>query len=396
MYLYSKNIYFPNQIKREGFLEIQNGKIMNFSKEIDSEDYEDYEEYLIIPGFIDQHIHGWGTGSFTHNRSVEGIKEMKKWLPFTGVTSFLPTSGPEPLEKLKEGINMAEEVMQNQGADGASVLGVHLEGPFVSTEKAGMMNKDYFLEPSVEKMKELVDAQNLSNTIKLMTVAPELSGAKELIQYSNQNDIQLNIGHSAATFEEISELKEYGLGGVTHMYSGMRGFHHRELGVAGTALYYDDLYCEFAKQTGWTVLPEAFDLAYRIKGPDKIIMTTDNTALSQVEYEKYHYIRQQQFIPDGDNLIIRNEDGSEEVINRRDYDNVKDIELSYIKSIQNLIRNVTPTIHDVIKMTSENSAKYLGVYDRKGSIEVGKDADLLVVDNDFNLHATYCMGKKYA
>lgn len=396
MYLYSKNIYFPNQIKREGFLEIQNGKIMNFSKEIDSEEYEDYEEYLIIPGFIDQHIHGWGTGSFTHNRSVEGIKEMKKWLPFTGVTSFLPTSGPEPLEKLKEGINMAEEVMQNQGADGASVLGVHLEGPFVSTEKAGMMNKDYFLEPSVEKMKELVDAQNLSNTIKLMTVAPELSGAKELIQYSNQNDIQLNIGHSAATFEEISELKEFGLGGVTHMYSGMRGFHHRELGVAGTALYYDDLYCEFAKQTGWTVLPEAFDLAYRIKGPDKIIMTTDNTALSQVESEKYHYIRQQKFIPDGDNLIIRNEDGSEEVINRRDYDNVKDIELSYIKSIQNLIRNVTPTIHDVIKMTSENSAKYLGVYDRKGSIEVGKDADLLVVDNDFNLHATYCMGKKYA
>lgn len=396
MYLYSKNIYFPNQIKREGFLEIQNGKITNFSKEIDSEDYEDYEEYLIIPGFIDQHIHGWGTGSFTHNRSVEGIKEMKKWLPFTGVTSFLPTSGPEPLEKLKEGINMAEEVMQNQGTDGASVLGVHLEGPFVSTEKAGMMNKDYFLEPSVEKMKELVDAQNLSNTIKLMTVAPELSGAKELIQYSNQNDIQLNIGHSAATFEEISELKEYGLGGVTHMYSGMRGFHHRELGVAGTALYYDDLYCEFAKQTGWTVLPEAFDLAYRIKGPDKIIMTTDNTALSQVESEKYHYIRQQKFIPDGDNLIIRNEDGSEEVLNRRDYGNVKDIELSYIKSIQNLIGNVTPTIHDVIKMTSENSAKYLGVYDRKGSIEVGKDADLLVVDNDFNLHATYCMGKKYA
>ena len=103
------------------------------------------------------------------------------------------------------------------------------------------------------------------------------------------------------------------------MYSGMGGFHHRELGVAGTALYYDDLYCEFAKQTGWTVLPEAFELSYRIKGPDKIIMTTDNTALSQIQAEKYHYIRKQTFIPDGDNLIVKNDDGSEEIINRRKY-----------------------------------------------------------------------------
>lgn len=178
------------------------------------------------------------------------------------------------------------------------------------------------------------------------------------------------------------------------MFSGMSSFHHRELGVAGSVLYYDDLYCEFAKQTGITVKKEAFQLAYRLKGPDRIIMTTDNAGIAQLENERYHYIRKQTFIPDGDKFIIRNDDGSEKVYNRTDYEEIKDLELSYIKSVQNLIENVNPSVFDIIKMTSENSAKYLGIYDRKGSLEIGKDADILVLSKDFDLKATYCMGRK--
>lgn len=395
MYLYSKNIYFPNQIKREGYLKIEDGIITAFEKNIGTEKYEDYSDYAIIPGFIDQHLHGWGTGSFGNDKTPHGLMEMKKHLPSVGVTSFLATSGAEPIEDLIQGIKTSCEIMKTQKNDGASLLGVHLEGPFVSAKQKGMMREEFFKEPSVELMQTFVDPQTVPNAIKLMTMAPELPGSKEVIQFCKAHGIQINIGHSHATFEEIANLKEYGLGGVTHMFSGMRGLHHRELGVAGTALYFDDLYCEFAKQTGMTVKPEAFQLAYRLKGPDRIIMTTDNTAMAQLTQERYHYIRKQTFIPDGKWFVIRNDDGTEQRYDRTDYEQVKHLELSYIESIQNLIKNVHPSVHEVIKMTSENCAKYLNVYDRKGSIEVGKDADLLIIDEDFNIHATYCMGTKY-
>lgn len=395
MYIYSKNIYCPNQIIKEGYLEINDGKIIDIKESIGDASYEDYSEYMIIPGFIDQHLHGWGTGSFGSDNSVDTLMKMKSDLPQTGVTSFLATSGAQDLEEIKEGIKNCGLVMMHQKEDGASLLGTHMEGPFVSVEQAGMMNKAAFLTPSVDIMKDCVDAQVFDNTIKLMTMAIELPNSKEVIQYCHKEGIQISIGHSAATFKEISDLKQYGVGGVTHMFSGMTGFHHRELGVAGSALFFDDLYCEFAKQTGWTVLKEAFELAYKLKGPDRIIMSTDNTALAQITKERYHYIRKQTFIPDGDYLLIRDDSGEEHRYKKDSYEEIKDLELSYIKSIQNLIANVNPKVHDIIKMTSSNCAQYLGVYDRKGSIEIGKDADLLVVDESFNIQATYCMGKKY-
>lgn len=395
MYLYSKNIYFPNQVKRAGYLKIEDGKIVDFKREIEHENYVDYTDELIIPGFIDQHLHGWATGKYTDKNTKENLRKMQETLPYAGVTSFLATSGAWDLEDLKNTIrNTCEHIDEDENI-GAEVLGIHLEGPFVNEKRAGMMNVPGFKKPSVSIMQSLLEAQTRPGLIKLMTMAPELENAKSLIKYSHENGVQLNIGHSDASFEVIKELKELGLGGVTHMFSGMRGFHHRELGVAGSALYFDDLYCEFAKQTGWTVLPEAFALAYKIKGPNRIIMTTDNTGLAQLDKERYHYIRKQTFIPDGDYFVIRNDDGTETRYNKSVYDEVKDLELSYIKSIQNLIKNVNPSVHDVIKMTSENAARYLGIDDRKGSIEIGKDADLLVVDENFNLKATYCRGKVF-
>lgn len=393
MIIYSKNIYLPNQVKKEGYLIINKGIIDDIVDSVNTNDYIDYSDYLIIPGFIDQHLHGWGTGSFVSSRDEKQLYEMKKHLPKAGVTSFLATTGAEPIDELIKGINSVGNVMNNQ-KEGSTLLGIHLEGPFVNESNKGMMNVNNFLKPSVDVMKKLVDSQNVMNSIKLMTMAIELEGASEVIKYCNKNNIQISIGHSCATFETIKKLKELGVNGVTHMFSGMSGFHHRELGVAGSALYFDDLYCEFAKQTGITVKKEAFQIAYKLKGANRIIMTTDNAGISQIEKERYHYVRKQYFIPDGDKFIIRNEDVSEKVFDRTNYDDIKDLELSYIRSIQNLKNNVNPSVHDIIKMTSENSAKYIGVFDKKGSLEKGKDADILVVDKDFNLKVTYCMGRK--
>ena len=198
---------------------------------------------------------------------AQAVLEMisQKNLPYEGVTSFLATSGAEPIDDLVEGVKNASYVVDNQKDDGATLLGVHLEGPFINKEFKGMQREECCINPDMDIMKQFMNAQSHEHIIKLMTIAPELPGALEMIKFCKANNIQLNIGHSAATFDCIKELKEYGLGGVTHMFSGMKGFHHRELGVAGAAMYFDDLNCEFAKQTGMTVKPEAFEIVWKLK-----------------------------------------------------------------------------------------------------------------------------------
>lgn len=393
MYLYCDHICLPGGRIFHGYLKAENGKIKEIRNEKPvGEEIVDYTGYYLIPGFIDMHIHGWGTGSFINDKSEVSLQKMSRDLVDTGVTSFLATSGAEEVAEIHAGIESVRRMMKEPETGGAEVLGAHLEGPFISVEHKGMQRAECCLQPDLELMREFCRYQG-ERVVKLMTIAPELTGADRLIQMCFDNGIQVSAGHTGATFEEIKRVKDYGIGGVTHMYSGMRGFHHRELGVVGAAWYFDDLYCEFAKQTGLTVRPEAFALTYKIKGAGKIIMTTDCGGIAQSQKEKYHYIRKITMIPDGEYLKIRHDDGREERYRRDNYAEIKHLELGYLESVQNLVKNIAPSIHEVIQMTSENPAKYIGVFDRKGSLEVGKDADLLVIDKDYRLKATYCRGE---
>ena len=206
MYLYSKNIYFPDQIKREGYLEIEKGIIVDFKKEINTLEYMNHRDDLIIPGFIDQHIHGWATGSFNLIDPIMGLKKMQETLPYAGVTSFLASTGAWPLEDLKNTIKQTSKYMEKQEKNQTEVIWIHLEGPFISPKQAGMMNKEGFQDASIEIMQSLLDAQSHKHAIKLMTMAPEIDNAKELIKYSNENGIQLSVGHSDSSFDTIADL----------------------------------------------------------------------------------------------------------------------------------------------------------------------------------------------
>ena len=174
----------------------------------------------------------------------------------------------------------------------------------------------------------------------------------------------------------------------------MKGFHHRRLGVVGAAMYFEDMYAEFAKQTGMTVKPEAFEIMYRLKKPEKIILTTDCVGLAHMSNEFYHYIRKQSFIPQGDYIKVVNEDGSYELVDKYNYEEVKNLELSYLESVKNVIKNVGASVKDIAKMTSENPAKYIGIYRKKGSLEKGKDGDIIVIDDEWNLIDVYVNGIK--
>lgn len=394
MYLFSQNIYTPKGF-REGYLKIEQGKILGIFEEIEAdEDSINYGENVIIPGFIDIHLHGWATGSFCFEGTKQSLESMSKDLVKEGVTSYLATSDVASVEEIKSQLEQGRQFIEEWTPNtGSQVIGFHLEGPFINKEYKGMQREEYCKDPSIPLLREFMDIAGEGN-VKLMTLAPELPGARELIKFSKGNNIQISVGHSAADFEDIKELKECGLGGFTHTFSGMRGFHHRRLGVVGAAMYFDDMYTEFAKQTGITVKPEAFEIMYKIKGKDKMILTTDCVGLGRVKESYYHYIRECKFVPEGENIKLVYDDGRVETLPKDDYEKVKDLELSYIKSVRNVVKNVDATIADIVKMACENPARYIGVEDRKGSIEIGKDADLLIIDEEWNLIDTYVNGVK--
>lgn len=412
MIIYSKNIYLENK-KISGFLKIEDKKIIDIVETTDEltkdslnnyvlnnlkwdEDNEilDYSDFTIIPGFIDNHIHGWGTGSFWFEKSKKSITEMQKNLPKEGVTSFLATTGADTIEEILTQIDEASLIYEDDQI-GAEMVGVHLEGPFISKEYKGMQKEENCILPNIEFMKTFYNRQKSKGLIKLMTMAPELDGAKEVAEFCKDKGIQLSIGHTGSTFDKIKEMKDYGFGGFTHTFSGMRGMHHRELGVVGAALYFDDMYCEFAKQTGLTVKHEAFDIALRIKTSDKIILSTDCCGLAMTDKPWHHYVRKITLIPQENGVKIKHDDGREEMIDNSNYENVKDLEMSYIDSVKNVIKHSKVDIFDIMKMASINPAKYINIYDKKGSIDINKDADLLVIDEEFNLIEIIVRGRIY-
>ena len=207
--------------------------------------------------------------TFWFEKTSQSLREMCRTLPFAGVTSYLGTTVADPIEEIKTCIRAADQVSE-EDPEGAQLLGVHLEGPFINPVYKGMQKEECCLLPDVTVMEDLYNTFKNKKLCRHMTIAPERPGADAVLRFCQEHQIQTAVGHSAATFEEIKKMRAYGLGGFTHTFSGMKGFHHRELGTAGAALYFDDMICEFAKQTGMTVSHEAFELAYRIK-PAKLL-----------------------------------------------------------------------------------------------------------------------------
>lgn len=374
---------------------IKNGRMEGIVSKPDPDDTViSYGDKVIMPGFIDIHIHGWASGSFAYEGTEESLENMSRELVKEGVTSYLATTTADSVDNLVFRLNNSRKYIKRWTPEmGAEVIGIHMEGPFINKKYKGMQKEENFLNPSIEILDRFINTAG-KGYIKLITIAPELPGAKEFIQYSNKLGIQISVGHSAAEFEDIKNLKEYGIGGFTHMYSAMSGFHHRRLGCVGAALYFDDMYVEFAKQTGLTVAPEAFKIAYKIKGPQKIILVTDCVGLACVQEPRYHYIRKCTFVPIEGGIKLVYDDGREDIIHKNEYEKLRNLELSFLGSVKNVVKNVNASIADIVTMACENPAKYIGVYDRKGSIEKGKDADLLIIDEKWNIVDVYINGRK--
>lgn len=379
---------------RSGVLVVENGKIAALTDDYHGE-ATDYGDGYLMPGFVDIHVHGWGRGSFAWKGTRESVQAMSRDLIQAGVTAYLATSATMPQDFLERSLQAAAEYIETAPpGDGAEAVGIHMEGPYINKKYLGMQREDSLQPPSIAGFQHFNRLAN--GHIRLMTLAPELDGALELIRYLHSQGITASAGHTDATFDQMTAAIDAGLTHVTHAFSAMRGLHHREPGVVGAVMYYRDLYAEVAKQTGITLRPEVFDILYRIKGDRRLVMMSD--CLGYVDfpegYQFHHYLRQETFRIAAGKLQISGKDGATRSIAPDDWDGVRQLEMSFLDSIKAVVNRLENGLVSAAHIACLNPAQLAGVADRKGSLEAGKDADFLVLDEALNLNAVWCRGVK--
>jgi N-acetylglucosamine-6-phosphate deacetylase len=331
--------------------------------------------YHLVPGFIDLHVHG-AQNSDVMDATVDALTTISQVLAKEGTTGFLATTMTAPPEKIEQALIVVQDTMQIQQLQGASILGAHLEGPFISANKAGAQSKEMILPLDIKYLKRWQKITN--NTIKLVTLAPELPGGIEFIHYLKQQNIIASIGHSDATYQEALAGIEAGCSYTTHIFNAMRGIHQREPGAVTAALLSDKISTELIVD-GIHLHPAIVELILKLKGKEKMILVTDAMRAKCLCDGSYDLGGQSVSVKEG---IARLPNGM-----------LAGSVLRMSEALQNVLKFTGCTLLDAIKMAAENPAKMLGLFSKKGSIAVGKDADLVVLDAEYEVAATICGGR---
>ncbi|MDQ0199019.1 N-acetylglucosamine-6-phosphate deacetylase [Neobacillus ginsengisoli] len=365
------------------YIYIENGKIQEIgpinevpSRFQDADKIEIPIEQTVVPGFIDVHIHG-AAGADTMDATPEALTTVAKALPAEGTTSFLATTITQKHENIEKALaNVADYCSKENDPGKAEVLGVHLEGPFINVKRAGAQPKEYIIDPDIELFQRW--QQLAAGKIKLVTVAPELENGTDFVRYLDENGVIASIGHSDAIYEEVETAVKAGAKQVTHLFNGMRGIHHREPGVAGSALLFKELMVELIAD-GIHVRPEIIKLVIDSKGADGMILITDAMRAKCLKSGIYDLGGQDVSVADGRALLA---DGT-----------LAGSILKMNDSLKNTIEFARVSLVNAVQMASVNPAKQLNVFDRKGSIAPGKDADFTILTNNYQVDLTICRGE---
>lgn len=336
--------------------------------------YEFPSDYVLIPGLIDLHIHG------THGHDVmdatpDALHAISHALAREGVTGFLATTMSAPANLIEAALkNIAITTSDELGAD---ILGVHLEGPFIAKAKCGAQCADYILPPDVRLWHEW---QKIANeTIKIVTVAPEVPGALDLIAALRRDNVIASVGHTKANYVEGVAAIAAGCTQATHLFNAMSMMHQREPGAITALLLSSQIIAELIVD-GVHVHPAIIELAYRTKGKEGLLLVSDAMRAKCLRDGEYELGGQAVHVTNGRAQLA---DGT-----------LAGSTLTMPTALKNMVAFSRCPLADAVYMASSHPAKVLGLSARKGSIAVGKDADLVVMDADFNVHLTMREGKE--
>lgn len=330
----------------------------------------DAQGKYVSPGFVDIHIHG-NMGRDTMDATEEAITTIAKSIVRHGVTSFLPTTMTMDKESVYNALDAVKDLM-GCGEGRAEILGAHLEGPFINQKYKGAQNEAFIINPSYEFVEKYKDV------IKVITYAPEQDENFEFTKEVVKNtDIALSIGHSKATFKQAREAINLGARNITHLFNGMTPLNHRNPGVVGAGLT-SDVYCEIIADK-IHISKDLFQFILDNKGEDKIILVTDSIEAGGLEDGEYSLGGQKVIVKDSQ---ARLESGS-----------LAGSVMPLNKMVYNFLNNTDLDMRKVVRLAAINPAKSIGIDKTKGSIEIGKDADITLIDEDVNCYVTINKGK---
>lgn len=358
-----------------GDLFIRDGKVEKIGQalQVEADIFLDgtAKSWIVMPGFIDMHIHG-SAGFDMMDATEEALRGMSRSLVKEGTTSYLPTTITQRVDAIEAALENVSGFVNN--ADEAEVLGIHVEGPYISTKWAGAQPIEHITEPSIE---QFLKWQKLSgNRIKQVTVAPEIVGGFEFVQAMSEEGIISSIGHSDASSDEVEKAVRLGAKQATHLYNQMRPFHHRDTGVVGSVLLEDHMKVEIIVDYIHSHM-KAVNLAYRLKGAEGIILITDAMRAKGLEYGEYDLGGQTVYVTEkGAHLSSGALAGSI---------------LTMDQAVRNMKQTTGCTLQELVSMSSTNAAKQLKL-SHKGYIDEGFDADLVILDLELNVQKTICRG----
>ena len=377
MIIQSKRVWVLGQFL-EAQLELENGKIKNVlaygTKPVD----KDYGDKRIVPGFIDIHTHG-AYGFDTNDAEADGLRNWMKNIPEEGVTGICPTTITQSEEVLTAAVANVAKVVE-EGYEGAEILGIHFEGPYLDMVYKGAQPQQHILKPDVEQFKRYQKAAN--GLIKVITMATEQDDDFKLTKYCAENGVVVSIGHYAATYEEASMAIANGAKSMTHIFNGMTPFHHRKPGLVGAAMRFRDTFGEVICDGNHSE-PAALNDLFMSKGRDYTVMVTDALMVKGLPVGTKVLF--------GGNEIELYPDGSAHLTDTK---GLAGSTLRMNEGIKVLVERANVPFDYALNSCTLNPARLLGVDDRKGKIVAGYDADLVVLNDDYSVEMTYLKGKE--
>ena len=343
-------------------------KIISIGAAVDGAEIVDAENNFVSAGFINVHIHG-AAGVDTMDENFDALQKLADFLPSCGVTSFLPTTMTMPLEKIYRAL---ERIRRGKNfSHGAKILGANVEGPFISKKFKGAQAEENILPADFELIK------NFSDVIKIITVAPEEIDF-DFIDRCREKNIIVSIGHSAATYEIAMAAIERGANHITHLFNAQSPLHHRKPGVVGAALDSGAIVELIADNVH--VHPAAQRIVNKVKPRSEIILITDSfracgvgEGLSELGGQKVFVKGNRATLADGTLA------GSIAKMN---------------EVLKNFCANTSTDVAAGVELVTKNPAVELGIFDKTGSLEVGKAADITIFDDDFNIKKTFINGQR--
>ena len=353
------NLYTPEKIEGNVYIEVKDAKIKHLAFDKPDENIEmlDLTGYIVSPGFIDVHIHGYG-GHDTMEGTIEAISSIAKGLATRGVTSFLPTTVAAPVTEIEKVISVSPQL---DSIEGAKPLGFHLEGPFLSKQEPGAMDPKLFEEASVEKVSTLLD----SGKIIMISIAPEVANNLEVIEFLVSNGVNVSLGHTATDYETAVKAFAKGATSITHFFNAIKPFQHRAPGLVGAGMLYP-FYLQFIADGVHTHKATIQIMSKLFK--DRLVLITDSIMAAGLD-------KPGKYTLGGFTIVV------DEISARLENGTLAGSILTMDRGVRNLIEFGNLNLSEALRCASTNPAKSISVKDR-GSIKKDNFADFVVLDKN--------------